>query len=529
MSTEFDADVIVVGSGVCGSLAAHRLGKAGKHVILLEAGPRVPRWKIVEKFRNTPVKGNPNGPYPDTAYAPKSDSKGYLEETGTTKNNPSYLRLVGGTTWHWAGACYRFLPNDFKMQTLYGVSRDWPIGYDELEPYYAQAEVELGVSGPDDADQSATGRAGTYPPRSTPYPMKAQPLPYMQQRADEILSAAGFKVLNEPTARNSRPYDDRPTCQGNNSCTPVCPIGALYNGSVHAYKSESVGVKLMTDAVVYQVEADSSGKIVAVRYKSPDGTEHRLTARAFVLAAYSIETPRLLLMSNIANSSDMVGRNLSCQPECHQNFMTSEALWPGRGPVHPQTFFTARDGDFRRERAGTKHVVVNNSPNDKITGNLLKKGIIGPRLDEMIRDQSSRIMELSTQHEYPGEASNRVTLSTTRKDALGLPTPVVHFNRDNAYFLAGFEDTKRVYKRVAELFGATEYSPLTWVHPHTQGTTIMGADPKTSVVDAHGRAHDHDNLYIVGPNVLTTTGTVNPTLTAAALALRTADAVLHSI
>ncbi|RAN50069.1 choline dehydrogenase [Herbaspirillum rubrisubalbicans] len=529
MTTEFDADVIVVGSGVCGSLTAHRLAQAGKNVILLEAGPRVPRWKLVEKFRNTPIKGNPNAPYPDNAYAPKSDTKGYIEETGGTKNNPSYIRLVGGTTWHWAGACYRFLPNDFKMQSLYGVSRDWPITYDDLEKYYGQAEKELGVSGNDNDDQSATGQRGPFPPRSTPYPMPAQALPYMQQRANEILTQGGFKVLNEPTARNSQPFDERPACQGNNSCTPVCPIGALYNGSVHAFKAEQRGVRLLTEAVVYKVEADGSGKITRVRYKSPDGTNHQLTARIFVLAAYSIETPRLLLMSGIANKSDMVGRNLSCQPESHQAFLAREALWPGRGPVHPQTFYTQRDGEFRRTIAGTKHVIGNNSPNATVTNHLLKQGIIGPRLDEMIRDHAARFMELSTQHEYPGDPNNRITLSTTRKDALGLPTPVVHFNRDHPYFLAGFEQTKQVYRRVAELFGATEFSPLTWVHPHTQGTTIMGADPHTSVVDAVGRTHDHPNLYIVGPSVMATTGTVNPTLTAAALALRTADAVLHSL
>jgi choline dehydrogenase-like flavoprotein len=536
MSSEFDADVVVVGSGVSGSLVAHSLAKAGKQVILLEAGPRTPRWQIVEQFRNSANKNDPNGPYPDTHYAPKSTSAGYLTETGGTPNHPSYVRLVGGTTWHWAGATYRFLPNDFRMKSLYGVSRDWPIGYDDLESWYGLAEHALGVSGPDDADQSATGRSGTYPPRSTPYPMKAAPLPYMHQRAAEILTAGGYRVLNEPTARNSKPYDGRPACQGNNSCTPVCPIGALYNGSVHAYKAEQSGAQLLTEAVVYRIECDSRGRIVAVRYKKPDGSDHRLTARIFVLAAYSIETPKLLLMSathefpnGLANSSDMVGRNLTCQPECHQGFLGKEALWPGRGPVHPQTFFTSRDGEFRKERSGAKYVVTNNAPNAIIAANLLKQGVIGPKLDEMIRDQASRYIELSTQHEYPPDPNNRVTLSRTRKDALGLPTPEIHFNRDHPYFLAGAEQTRKEYEKIAALFGATPYSPLHWVHPHTQGTTIMGADPRDSVVDAHGRTHDHPNLYIVGPSVMTTTGTVNPTLTAAALALRTADTVLREL
>lgn len=529
MSTEFDADVIVVGAGTCGSLLAHRLATAGKQVILLEAGPDLARWKNVEHFRNNPSKASPNSPYPDTAYAPKSDTPGYMKDIGPTKNNPSYARLVGGTTWHWAGAAYRFLPNDFKMHSLYGVGEDWPFGYDELEPYYGQAEREMGVSGPDDADQSGAGLGKTFPPRSTPYPMPPQPLPAMHQRVGEVLSAGGFQVINEPTARNSQPYDGRPACQGNNSCTPVCPIGALYNGSVHAYKTRDAGGKLIAQAVVYKIEKGEGGRINAVIYKSPDGKDHRLTARIFVLAAYSVETPRLLLMNDIANSSDMVGRNFSCQPESHQSYLGNQALWPGRGPVHPQSFYTGRDGDFRRTRSGTKNVIGNNNPNAAITAKLLAQGIIGPKLDEMIRDQASRYFEISTQHEFLHNPKNRVTLSTTRKDGLGLPAPDITFSTDDPYFQAGVAFTKQVYQRVATLFGATDYEPFHWVYPHTQGTTVMGSDPKTSVVDAHGKTHDHDNLYIVGPNVMTTTGTVNPTLTAAALSLRTADAVLHAL
>jgi choline dehydrogenase-like flavoprotein len=536
MTTEFDADVIVVGAGVCGSLAAHRLRSSGKQVIQLEAGPRMARWELVERFRNSLNKASPNSPYPDTAYAPKSDSKGYLTETGATPNHPSYVRLVGGTTWHWAGATWRFLPNDFKMKSLYGISRDWPIGYDDLEPYYCEAEAALGVSGTDSQDQSASGRSGVYPPRTQPYPMPATPMPYMQEQIGALLSANGYHVLNEPSARNSQPYDGRPTCQGNNSCTPVCPIGALYNGSVHAYKAEKLGVKLLTEAVAHKLETDGAGKIIAVVYKSPDGQDHRLTARAFVLAAYAIETPKLLLMSansqfpnGLANSSDMVGRNLTCQPECHQGFLGREPRFPGRGPVHPQVFYKQRDGDYRRERAGQKHVVVNNVPNGAIAARLLKQGIIGPQLDEMIRDQSARFIGLSSQHEYPPDVNNRVTLSKTQRDALGLPTPEIHFNRDDPYFLAGFEQTQRDYAHVASLLDATAFSSLTWAHPHTQGTTIMGADRRDSVVDGHGRTHDHPNLYIVGPSVLTTTGLVNPTLTASALSLRTADAVLQSL
>ena len=147
------ADVVVVGSGVAGALVAYQLALAGKSVIMLEAGPRLPRWQTVERFRNQPDKSDNSAAYPSTAWAPHPEygpPNDYLILKGEHKFNSQYIRAVGGTTWHWAASAWRFIPNDFKMKTLYGVGRDWPIVYDDLEPYYYRAEQELGVWGPSD-------------------------------------------------------------------------------------------------------------------------------------------------------------------------------------------------------------------------------------------------------------------------------------------------------------------------------------------------------------------------------------------
>lgn len=127
MANNISADVVIVGSGVAGGLVAHRLASAGASVTMLEAGPRFARWQILRNFRNSPAKGDFAAPYPSMPYAPHpeySPANQYLIQKGPTPYNVQYLRLVGGTTWHWAAAAWRLLPSDFKLKTTYGVGRD---------------------------------------------------------------------------------------------------------------------------------------------------------------------------------------------------------------------------------------------------------------------------------------------------------------------------------------------------------------------------------------------------------------------
>src|SRR5579872_6438094 len=329
MQSELSADVVVVGSGVAGALVAYELASAGATVVILEAGPRLERGEIVENYRRNPARGDMMIPYPASRNAPHPEysahagglpgrnapyrkDNNYLVLKGPDAGAyaQQYIRVVGGTTWHWAAACWRLLPSDFRLKSLYGVGRDWPISYDELEPYYCRAERELGVSGPNDGSDLGS-------PRSQPYPMDQLPLSYNDRRFADVLNGHGFTVVSEPVARNSRSYDDRPPCCGNNSCMPICPIGAMYSGITHVEKAEKAGARLIDNAVVYRVEVDARERVSAVLYKDGDGVSHRVTGKLFVLAANGIETPKLLLISTddrhpggVANSSDQVGRNL---------------------------------------------------------------------------------------------------------------------------------------------------------------------------------------------------------------------------
>ena len=146
---DIEADVIIVGSGISGALLAAKLSASGVKVAILEAGARVDRTEARQRFWDAPIRV-PECPYPPTPEAehPISNDPDYwYRQAGPNKFKSTYLKVVGGTTWHWLGTCLRFMPNDFRLRTAHGRGLDWPIGYDDLEPFYSKAEHEIGVAG----------------------------------------------------------------------------------------------------------------------------------------------------------------------------------------------------------------------------------------------------------------------------------------------------------------------------------------------------------------------------------------------
>ncbi|MFV8782937.1 GMC family oxidoreductase [Microbulbifer sp. SA54] len=528
------AEFVIVGSGVAGALVASELARAGKTVIMLEAGPRLPRWQTVERYRNQADKTDFMACYPSAPWAPHPEygagKNDYLILKGRHRFNSQYIRAVGGTTWHWAASCWRFLPSDFKLNSLYGVGRDWPIEYADLEPWYQRAEAELGVWGPADEDLGS--------PRRQPYPMNPLPLSYNEARIKQRMNAHNpdWRVVTEPVARNSRPYDGRPTCCGNNNCMPICPIGAMYNGIIHVEKAEASGAGLIHSAVVNRLVSEGD-RIVAVEYKDPAGNNFRVDGKTFVLAANGIETPKLMLLSRghhhpdgVGNHSDMVGRNLMDHPGTGIRFYADEPLWPGRGPQEMTSVVGFRDGDFRAEYAGKKLHLSNLSAVDHAAHVALGEnlGVDVPALNARIRDLAARYVEFNSFHELLPDPGNRIVPSATEKDASGIPRPEITYSIGD-YVARSARHTRETYSEIARLLGATgitytdEFAP----NNHITGTTIMGARAEDSVVDKDCRTFGHPNLFIAGSSVMPSVGTVNVTLTIAALALRLADQLLR--
>lgn len=360
-------------------------------------------------------------------------------------------------------------------------------------------------------------------------------MPYgpADRRFTEVVAQAGYINTPVPQGRNSRPYDGRPQCCGNNNCMPICPIGAMYNGIHSVVKAENAGAKFIANAVVYRIDTDKDNNITAMHYYDPDKVSHTVTAKTFVLAGNGIETPKLLLLAandrnpnGIANSSGQVGRNMMDHPGILMSFQAAEPIWTGGGSVQMSSITNFRDGDFRRDHSAIQIGMNNTSQNHKAGVKALQMGLGGKKLDEEIRRRAACGMDIYVNHDVLAHPDNRLTLSTERKDKLGIPFPHVTYDVGD-YVRRSAVHSRRHLMNIAKLFGATEIEMTPWFNPnnHIMGGTIMGHDPKDSVVDKWMRTHDHKNLYIASGGAMAAAGTVNSTLSMVALSLRACDSI----
>ncbi|MFE7562224.1 GMC family oxidoreductase [Kitasatospora sp. NPDC057500] len=570
-------DVIVVGAGLAGTLVAHRLGAHGHRVLVLEAGRTVPGAATTTTAYRAAGGGTPTSPYPRSADAPSPDvddltglpdggftATGHLVQHGPLPYASGYLRANGGTGLLWTGLTPRMHPEDFRTADL-GHGRNWPIGYHDLEPYYRQAEQELGVAA--DADQQRHD-VGLPIPGDYAFPMRPVPSSHLDRTLARALDGRTARdpaadqdvrltVSTTPHARNAPPTPGRPgagpahptgpLCQGAASCVPVCPIGAKYT-PLRTQARWAPGVRLRTDAVVSRVVVDATtGRATGVEYHA-GGTVHRVRADLVVLAAHAIENARLLLLSGLANRGDQVGRNLMDHPALLTWGLLPQPTGPYRGPGSTSGLEAFRFGPARARRAPFRIEIGNwgwswaGRPPEAETAGLLRAGLRGKELRERLGDRLGRQFALQFELEQPADPANRVTLDRTRRDPLGLPRPALHYDL-SAYVRHGMASARAVSDQLFALLGAEDHTryeagpgwPGHLEHRgrayayrgagHAGGTHVMGDAPGDSVVDQWQRCWDHPNLYAVGCGSMPSLGTSNPSLTMAALALRSADRI----
>ena len=529
--TDLEADVVIVGAGVAGALLAARLAEANVRVALLDAGPRIDRAQALRTFATAPIR-TPDSPYPRTPQADYPVSwqpDHWYRQSGPERFKSYYLKAVGGTTWHWLGTSLRFLPNDFRLRSQYGHGVDWPIGYEDIEPFYLQAERELGVAG------SAADDLGS--PRSDGFPMPAVPTSYLDGVFRRRLANSPYVVSATPQARNVVAFDDRPPCCGSANCIPICPIGAKYDASVHVAKAERFGTAIHPNATATRIETDASNRVQGIRFRRPDLSTGIARGRAYVVAAHAVETPRLLLHSRsernpngIANGSDQVGRNLMDHPTQLSWALAGEPVWPYRGPGSTSGIENLRDGDARRERGSFRTEISNDGwswptgGTDAIARDLAREGLRGQALRDAARHNAARHICLASLVEQLPSPNNRVALDDNDTDIYGVPLPRLHYDIGD-YARRGLAAAKRAH---ADVFARLRSTAVQHEHEfkgagHIIGTCRMGNDANRSVVDRNLASHQHDNLYVVGSSVFPSSATANPTLTIAALSLRLAE------
>ncbi|MFP4626445.1 MAG: GMC family oxidoreductase [Natronomonas sp.] len=518
------ADVCVVGAGPAGALIADRLAET-YDVVLLDAGPR---FDPVDRLDRQEKAIRPAYGRPDVwGVGGERDAHSASGERFYPLNH-ARVKGIGGSTLHWQGMVMRLHENDFNSRTSRGVGTDWPIEYEDIRPYYAAAERELGVAGAADNPYE--------PPREEPYPMSAFAPSYSDSLFADACERLEIDMHSVPNARNSEPYDGRSACVGYGTCQPVCPTGAKYDATVHVERAESNGATVIDRAPVQFLDHDETRVISAV-YATPNGEEHRQEAEAFVVACGGVETPRLLLLSEseqypngLANSSGLVGAffmdhlfagtgGILDEPtrQNHVGFLTSES----------HQFYDEADedvGPFKLEffnYAGPSPVEMALSGDDW-----------GDDLLDRLRGEYGNHIGIGALVEQLPREDSYVGLDPERTDDHGNPVPDVHWTVGERA-LRTIERANEIQRRILEELGAE----ITWqVGPedtgpayHHMGTTRMGEDPAESVVGPELRTHDLANCWIASSSVFPTAGAMNPTLTIAALALRAADDIARQL
>jgi choline dehydrogenase-like flavoprotein len=502
-----EVDYAIVGCGSAGGVLLQRLSRAGFKAVALEAGP----------FWNTER---------DWVSDESGSHKLYWEDlriTGGTDplafgaNNSG--KGVGGGSVHWAAFTPRFHPSDFEVYTRDGVGADWPIDYETLRPYYEQLELEMPVAGP------------AYFPWGHPhgYPYGPHPMGGVGNALIKGCSALGIPVsIGGPVAILSGSRGNRPHCIYRGYCIQGCKVGAKASTLItHVPDAISHGGEVREYSMAHRIELGSDGRVSGVHYFDRDGASWFQRAKAVIVAGYAIETPRLLLNSacaghenGLTNSSDTVGRYLMAQAG---NVVLGRFEQPVRmykaPPAHALTeefYETDPRNDFAR---GFAIQTVGPLPIAFGKQMVSAKRAWGWGLRREMMDYN-HWASFGLLGEILPWADNRVTLSEER-DQFGIRVPHISFNlHDNDHKL--IKAAKNKTMEVMHAAGATEVVQEAR-YAHLVGAARMGNDPRTSVVDKFGRAHDVANLFVCDGSILPTQGSANPGLTIQALAARTAD------
>jgi gluconate 2-dehydrogenase alpha chain len=548
-----DVDVVVVGSGPGGATAADVLTAAGKSVCILEKGRNhllaleAPHASLGQMSSDEVKFDRRHFLGPDPLLEPRTfrraDADGDRLATGDVNNMPS---TVGGAGFHADGKLPRFRDVDFRLASELGPVdgadvADWPVAYDEMEPYYGEAERMIGVAGDHTGNPFAAWRSG-------PYPMPPGPDMYVATLTGPAAERLGYHPYRAPTGANSVPYDGRPACNNCGFCSFYgCPIEAKGDPVGMLRRALRTGrCEVRPESIAVEVLVDGGGRrATGVRYLDADGETRTVTGGAVVVACGAFETPRLLLRSGIGNRSDLVGRFLMfhLQTIVLGYFPFRLHTYKGRDVTHLMDDAIVGDEPARTAAA--------DAGLPYLRGGIVEHGGSGHPITEAIhlppgRDHSAlmadspmrdKMAAFTMQGEDLPQAVNRVDLDPTVRDVWGLPAGRVTYS-PHAHEIACAHHWAPRLEAVMREAGAhgtswvtspgtpgTVAPDLPPISRHWMGTARMGDEPRRSVCDPWQRLWDVDNVVVADSSVFPTSTGYGPTLTLVALAIRASRAL----
>ena len=567
-----DYDICIVGSGAGASPIAYRLSQAGAKVVVLEKGP----WLTEKEF----FKDEQTISLHD-AYNPSlADEQHVIEEEYLNDKNQSYWQgeptsesgwswwngtVVGGSSNFMSGYFHRLKPIDFRLKSEFGDITganvaDWPISYDELEPFYAMVEKEVGVS----------GKTVTHPhqePRSTdfPYPPVAE-LP-VASWIDKAAADIGFHAIPVPRAILSQPDKGRRSCEYSGYCSSYgCSSGAKGSGRAallnQAVASGNCTIK--PNSKVYNIATDSEGKITAVQYYDGVGKKQQISAKIYVVACQAVETSRLLLASKgekfphgLANNSKQVGKNLlfsgggTGQGDFFFDELNDEKVAQLKqvGPFINralQDWYQINDKQFAKSNAGisqngqakggTIDFLFHQNPIARAQGSQWQEDddgvenlVWGEQLKQALKQEFTtyKTLRFEVFNDWLPTDDCFVSLDEDITDKWGDPVAKVRIGYHNHDLEVG-EFLAQKGEQLLTAMGAKNVSSSISGSPSSNlmaGGCRFGNDPKTSVLNKNCRAHEVDNLYVTDGSFMPTGGSVPYTFTIYANSFRVAEKI----
>jgi choline dehydrogenase-like flavoprotein len=530
-------NAVVVGSGAGGGVVAKELSTAGLSVVLFERGNWIsyddhPDDELISQ-PGSPL-GNSCGPddkrYRRVVYYPDGSSRIVLPSE-TDYNN--IAACVGSGTVTYAALAWRYMQEDFRMKSTYGhvpgsTIEDWPISYEDLEPFYEKAEWEICVAGDDSKNPFA-------PPRK-----KLQPMPpFVHNKSATLLNDAALRLglhpFSIPALRNSIPYGGRPACIRMRNCNgSQCPVNAKggTHNTVIPVALATGNCELRTDSVVSEIMVNDQGRITGVSYFDKDNRKNIQLADIVVLSASAIETARLLLNSKskffpngIGNDNGWVGKNLQGHTYPKAFGIFEKEVYDDFGPGSSVAIC-----DFNHHNPGiVGGGYLTNSffirPYSFADTRPPEAKLWGKEHKEFQRINYKKVIKVHGPLQDIPRFDQQVDVDPVVKDFWGIPVArlspsKIETDREGADFLS--EKAELWLKEAGAYFTwkSRGTSRAVGAMSHQAGTCRMGNDPKTSVTDKYGRIHSTPNLFVSDGSLHVTNGGFNPALTIMAMGFR---------